>query len=643
MRRLIPALALLALALPWAAGAYVTSATLEYSSDDEVGFWLNGRPLMAKSDFVWADFAVLSTSDGTLPLWLFNMNGDNVLAVKNYDTEGGHMGVAYRLTVHHSSGDPVVVWSEPGASKFLHLSPSQKDPQGWEKPEFDDSGWDTAMEGNISKDSQWVRWDCLRDPQFGFLGSDGCVPFVVHVASARSNGHDHNLIRSHFKFPNVPAKVRVIANPPKAAKGQAVSFKLIPGKDATYLERFQLFARVPQGLRVTSLSKGGYLDAKTNAVFWDYTKDETGVRYLTLNARSVLMADGWAQPQKVLGPPKAGKVRRQLNTPKVLFEDGAKFGPGNPGWFKTDPLPVLAPGCEITGVIIHSQLRLEGTDGIRINETDPVFMNYSVDGSMKGMLKEDVQVSHSSGGFYWIDGYHDASEDRKWSWADLANLRVKFEAKQRRLKNTNRMASLSVVVRYFQPNGIAPYFYAAVDEAQCKNVNLVAGIRQTGYPAVGSDPVPVVLNDGLCPPTPVPTSTPYPTSTPALVIAPTPEPTKAPQAPKEEAPSMAAGAKLTLGCLENAPEPFKRGGTFVWFCVDKPSDVTLIVYKVSGGAPLRTLDAGNFRPGKSQLFFNGLDDQGKALPPGQYLYEVRAKGETGQQSRNSRFSKVKDK
>lgn len=642
MRRLAALLALAWLLQPSPGRGYVTSAVLEYSVDDQVGFFLNGKTVLSRSDTCPFDFAVLSTSDGTLPLSAFNMNGDNVLGVENFDTEGGHMGVAYRLTVHHSNGDPVVVWSDPGAMKFLHLRPDQKDPEGWQAPGFDDSAWTAATEGNISKDSQWVRWYCLADPNFGFLGSQGCVPFATHVASARSNGHDHNLFRSHFSFPNVPAKVRVLVSPPMAAKGQALSFRLLPGRDASYLDRFQLFARIPQGLRVTSLSKGGYLDAKSSAAFWDFTLAETGVRYLTLNARAVIQAGGWAQPEKALGPPKPGKVRRQLNTPSVVFNDGAKFGPGNPGWFAMEPPHGIPPGSEITGLIFHSQMRLQGLDSLHVDETDPVYLNYSVDGSLKGALKEDVLVSRSSGGIYWIDGYYDASEDRKWGWNDLARLRVKFEARQRRTKNSNLLASVSLVLRYFQPGSTSPYFYAVVDEAQCREASVLAGIRQTGYPAVGSDPALVSLNPGLCPPTPVPSPSPTPPPAPAIAMAPSPEPTKAPQAPKEAA-GMGGGARLTLGCLENSPEPFKRGGTFVWFCVDEPCELTLVVFRESGGAALRTMEAGHFRPGKGQLFFNGLDDRGGALPPGTYLYELRAKGKGVLQSRNSRFSKIKDR
>ncbi|MES2202007.1 MAG: FlgD immunoglobulin-like domain containing protein [candidate division FCPU426 bacterium] len=632
----------LALGLAGTARAYVTSAVLEYSGDDEVGFYLNGKVLLHKSEFVWADFTTLSTSDGSLPIYLFNMNGDNVLAVENFDTEGGHMGVAYRLTVHHSNGDPVVIWSEPGVTRFKHLRPDQKDPEGWFLPGYDDAAWPTAIEGNLTKDNQFVRWPCLPDSAFGFLGSTGCVPYISHIASARSNGHDHNLLRSHFKFPNTPAQVSVVVNPPKATKGQNISLRLIPGKDATYFERFQVFARVPPGLKVISLSKGGYMDPKSSAIFWDFSLADSGVGYLTLSASTLLQAPGWTQPQKALGPPKAGKVRRQLNTPAAIFADGAKFNPGNPGWFGMQPPLGVPAGAEILGVIFHSQMRLSGRDSYHTSETDPIYLNYSVDGSLNDFLKKDVMVSRTSGDFYWVDGYYDASEDRRWTWGDLEALRVKVMSRQRRAKNSDLLASVSVVIRYFLPQKMAPYFTASVEDGRCVSVPLAAGIRQPGQPAVGSKPAILVLNAGLCPPTPMPTATPVPVQV-AQVVAPTPEPTRPPLAKAEEPALLTRpAAALKLGCLENAPEPFKRGGTFVYFCVDKDSDLRFNVFD-SAGKLVRGMEAGSFRPGKGQLFFNGLDDKGLALPAGNYSYEIRARSENGVDSRNARFSKVRDR
>ena len=95
------------------AQAYVTSATLEYSVDDHARIYLNGKVVAEEAGYHYPDYAVLSTSDGSLPLQYFTLNGENVLAIENMDSTGGAISSSYRLTVRHSSGDPVVVWSEP--------------------------------------------------------------------------------------------------------------------------------------------------------------------------------------------------------------------------------------------------------------------------------------------------------------------------------------------------------------------------------------------------------------------------------------------------------------------------------------------------------------------------------------------------
>src|SRR5580700_2759258 len=116
-RRVRGHLGLALAALLWGrpAFAYVTSATLEYFGDDKCGFYLNGHLLLTPENCPYMSnwWGCISTSDGTLPLEYFNNNGDNLLAAANYDLFGDRMYMGYRLTVHHSSGDPVVVWGIP--------------------------------------------------------------------------------------------------------------------------------------------------------------------------------------------------------------------------------------------------------------------------------------------------------------------------------------------------------------------------------------------------------------------------------------------------------------------------------------------------------------------------------------------------
>src|SRR5271170_2766693 len=106
---------LVVLGASFRARAYVTSATLEYNVDHFARIYLNGRVISDNTGQHYPDYAVLSTSDGTLPLDAFVPNGDNLLAIEDIDTDSAtsHLNVSYRLTVHHSNGDPVVIWGLP--------------------------------------------------------------------------------------------------------------------------------------------------------------------------------------------------------------------------------------------------------------------------------------------------------------------------------------------------------------------------------------------------------------------------------------------------------------------------------------------------------------------------------------------------
>ena len=135
-----------------------------------------------------------------------------------------------------------------------------------------------------------------------------------------------------------------------------------------------------------------------------------------------------------------------------------------------------------------------------------------------------------------------------------------------------------------------------------------------------------------------PTATFTPQPAPLIAVPPTPEPKRV-----ASDDGMNAGKMVDIGCLENAPEPFKRGGTFIYFCLKQEADLTLKVYREGEGKPCRSMPSGSFRAGKGQVFFNGMDDSGRLLPPGHYLYELYVKNQNGAQARNSYFNRVKDK
>jgi hypothetical protein len=175
-------LCLFAVKLP----AYVTSVILEYSIDDKVHFTLNGNNIIGPDEFGPFNYEVLSSSDGSFPIEDLNENGDNLFAVEDSSLDQYNMSVSYRLTIHVSNGDPIVVWSVPEQSKLLHLGKAEKNPLNWQSEDFDDSHWvpsslATMIQGPAS------NYVCLRDEHFsGIFGTDPYVPRLSHIFNMNS-------------------------------------------------------------------------------------------------------------------------------------------------------------------------------------------------------------------------------------------------------------------------------------------------------------------------------------------------------------------------------------------------------------------------------------------------------------------------
>ena len=623
------------------AQAYVTSALLEYTVDDQASFFLNGSPILERSNFCPFNFDALSTADGTLPMELFDSYGENELAVEDFDLEGYHMSISYRLTVHTSDGDPIVIWSDPGQAKTLHLSKEQKDPAGWTALHFDDSAWQPAVLATEIK-GPFDAFAQLHDPAFGgLLGLDAYAPRLSHNFNMKCNTQDHNLFRSKFRFPDKPARVTALVNPPQGVAGQKIAVRLVPGPDSVEFSQFNLLSWVPQGMEVTSASPGSKWDPKLRRLSWSFRKSDLQVGYAKMPLQSILSASGWSSPAKALGPFKPGKGRRKLNTPDAVWNDGAVFTANRPGWFKLGPHGVDLSKVRpiILGVIFRSQMKLGGKDNANVAEADAVMFNYSVDGTQNGALKDDVEVSRMTANDYWFDGYYDASEDRHWTWEDLQRLAVKVEARARGTQDKNLLSSVVATVKYYLPVNASPYFFAQVTEPRCATLKLNTGVYRTGSPLLSSDPVDLKVNAALCPATPVPT----PTFTPIpiqLVVAPTPEPPKQATDPGK---TMVGENRFELGCLSASPEPFNYAGTFVSFCVKKDVNVTLTVYSASTGKVERRMKAGSFRPGDNQVFYNAQDENGKILSPGSYIFELLAEKDGHREVRNGTFEFVKKK
>lgn len=633
LRRAAIFMGLIALAVP--AKAYVTSAILEYSCDDQAAFFLNGNPIIKRTNFAPFDYSVLSTSDGTLPMEYFNNFGDNLLAVENFDTEGGNMSISYRFTVHTNDGDPIVIWGDPEQAKMLYLSKAQRNPEGWNQIGFDDSKWVPARLATATK-FEYYGFPTLFDASLGGLFDDPAVPRLAHNFNMACNAGDHNLYRSHFRFPNKQAKVQAVIQPANASVGQQVAVRLLPGPDSAEFSQFNILGWIPQGLQLVSSAPGAKFDPKLSRISWSFNRKDLQVGFARMNLAQVISAGGWRAPEKALGPFKPGKGRRKLNTPDAIWNDGASFSSNKPGWFKVSPHGVdLSRGRPtILGVIFHSQLRVGGIDTSRSLDVDAVRLNYSFDGGSTLQLKNGVNVARMSSNQYWFDGYYDATEDRKWTWEDLSNLAIQVMAVARGTADNNLLAGLEVTVKYYTPTSAVAWFYAKVTEPKCKTLEIKTGAFRTGSPLLTSDPVELVVNSSACAPTPVPT----PTFTPipiAIMVVPTATPV--PPAGKD----MSSVQPFKLANVKVNPDPVNFAGTFIEFSSILDGEVTLNVFNATTGKAVRVMKGNVIRPGNNQIFYNALDNNNKVLTPGQYTFELVAEKGGKRESKQGNFEFIK--
>jgi hypothetical protein len=616
--------------MPSLANTYVTSATLEYCADDHVSFYLNGARILEQSERGYADYQILSTADGTLPLESFKENEENIFCADNLNADGP-MSLSYRLNVYHSDGDPVVIWSDPAQSRFVHLYKGAPYPAGWTDAGFDDSQWGQAVA--FKEPSNWIALFHLPEHAFDDFFGSGFVPYLAHNDGGGAGADEHNLFRSKFRFPNHPSKVNAIINPTHIKSGGLISVRLIPGPDTTELSRFYILAWLPADLQLTNYAPGASYDSRTRRISWKTSNLEMKVAYLKLYAESIASAGGWASPQKFLGPPKEGKAREKLKIPDSIFEDGAIPNQGAAGWFKLqEPKLDFSQGTPvIQGVIFHSQLKLGGQSANHKPEADRIFFNYSVDGRNQGILKEDVLISRMTGKEYWFDGYYHATQDRRWTWEDIKHLKVMYRALQVGQRDKNFAASVTCVVRYYYPDRVAPWFQARVLEKGCAPVELKTGIFRYGAKFNPADPLRLAVNEGLCIPTPVP----MPTATQVVIADARPQPTSTPLPPSS--PQIALG----LDCLSVSPDPMDYGGAFISFCLKMGARISVALYTDSGKG-VRRIAASEFPVGQlNQIFFNGMDDEGKLLAPGRYLCELRAEKDGHAEIRNTYFAVVR--
>jgi hypothetical protein len=367
---------------------------------------------------------------------------------------------------------------------------------------------------------------------------------------------------------------------------------------------------------------------------------------------SVLENHGFVLPNKALGPWKENRPPKDYvrNMTDDEYFDSSEFPSGASAWFKMSAPPFNdGPNAPIIlSVTLMCQFLPSGFNGLVSYTVDHIMLNYSVDGSLTG-IKPDYGInitkdSVSQSGEYWSTGYLDVTYDRTWTWTDLKNLRLHFYAKQvGDRKIDDRLLRAIAAVRYYDPKEAKPWFYATLNESGCKSLSISATIKSLDTDFSSSASALVQANPGACVPTPTNTRTPIPptptktaTLRPSETRPPTPVPTAtpAPTAPPSQNPGISAVSSL--------PEPFKRGGVYVQFSLR--NSVTGLKLKVFGAdkSVLVTVDGGAFPAGQNQIFFDGLDDHHKALPPASYEYQIDAVAGTVTESYRGHFTRVAD-
>jgi hypothetical protein len=81
-------------------------------------------------------------------------------------------------------------------------------------------------------------------------------------------------------------------------------------------------------------------------------------------------------------------------------------------------------------------------------------------------------------------------------------------------------------------------------------------------------------------------------------------------------------APETFKLLQNYPNPFNPNTT-IEFQVPRTSDVTIKIFNILG-REIYTLADRTFQPGQHSLLWNGLDNAGRPVSSGMYLYRIQA-------------------
>ncbi len=95
-------------------------------------------------------------------------------------------------------------------------------------------------------------------------------------------------------------------------------------------------------------------------------------------------------------------------------------------------------------------------------------------------------------------------------------------------------------------------------------------------------------------------------------------------APLANRPAPGAAAPTRFALLQNRPNPF-TGGTTIGFELPRAEQVRIEVFDPQG-RQVQTLADGSYAPGRWSVEWDHRDGAGRAMPPGIYLYRMRAGG-----------------
>jgi hypothetical protein len=139
-------------------------------------------------------------------------------------------------------------------------------------------------------------------------------------------------------------------------------------------------------------------------------------------------------------------VNKSLSPFAIVESPAATFEAGQEAWYKVGvPASRRGDTTPVQGVLFRAQLYF--AEQSRVTHDDELDLNYSVDGKACA-LPADQNMLHALRVNLLTRAYYDASNDRNWTWGDLANLNVRLRAAERGAKpSVVKLTAFEVWVR----------------------------------------------------------------------------------------------------------------------------------------------------------------------------------------------------